>query len=58
MDILKGICKFEKYSTSEYKDWAIDAPADFFGHVLDDWKKGQKGVTDVELIAVKKAGQS
>ncbi len=56
--ILKGICKFENDSLSEYKDWAVDAPADFFEQILDDWKKGQKGVTDVELIAVKKAGRS
>jgi hypothetical protein len=54
--ILKGICKFENKSISEYKDWAVDAPPEFFEQVLDDWKKGQKGVTDEELIAVKKAG--
>jgi len=58
ISILKGICKFENDSTSEYKDWTVDAPQDFFEHVLDDWKKGQKGVTNVELIAVKKAGRS
>lgn len=56
--ILKGICKFENDSLSEYKDWAVDAPADFFEQVLDEWEKGQKGVTDEELIAVKKVGRS
>jgi len=56
--ILKGICRFEKDSLSEYKDWAVDAPADFFEQVLDDWKKGQKGVTDEELREVKKMAMS
>ena len=52
--ILKGICEFENESTSEYKDWAVDAPAEYFERVLDEWKEGQKGVTDEELRAVKK----
>ena len=56
--ILNGICRFEKDSTSEYKDWAVDAPPEFFGEVLDDWKKGQKGVTDEELREVKKTAMS
>ena len=56
--ILKGICKFENKSTSEYKDWAVDAPTECFEQVLDEWKKGQKGVTDEELREVRKAGKS
>ena len=48
--ILKGICKFEKESTSEYKDWTVDAPAEGFGWVLDEWKERQKGVRDEELM--------
>lgn len=55
--ILKGICRFEKESTSEYKDWAVDAPAESFDWVLDEWKEGQKGVTDEEVREVKKAGR-
>jgi len=54
--ILRGICSFEEESTSEYKDWAVDAPAEFFGWILDGWKKGQKGVTEEEERDVKKAG--
>ena len=56
--ILRGICRFEEESTSEYKDWAVDAPAEFFGWVLNGWKEGQKGVTDEELEEVKKAGRN
>jgi hypothetical protein len=55
---LKGICRFENESTSEYIDWALDAPAEYFEWVLDEWKKGQKGVTDVELREVRKMARS
>lgn len=55
--ILRGICSFEEESTSEYKDWAVDAPAECFEWVLDKWKEGQKGVTDEEMRDVKKAGR-
>lgn len=42
MGILKGIYRFEKESKSKYKDWAIDAPGEYFEMVLDVWKKGCK----------------
>jgi hypothetical protein len=38
MGILKGIYLFEKESTSQYKDWAVDAPKDFFSRISRDWK--------------------
>ena len=57
MGILRGICSFENESTSEYKDWAVDAPQEFFEQVLDEWEKGQKGVTDEEVKSVKKTGK-
>ena len=50
MGILKGIYKFEKESNSEYKDWAVDAPKDFFRSILSDWKKGCKNKKDVQEI--------
>lgn len=37
--ILKGIYDFHKDSSTEYKQWAVDAPSEYFGVVLDDWKK-------------------
>ncbi len=40
--ILKGINQFGKESTSQFKDWAEDAPDEFFERVLDDWKKACK----------------
>jgi hypothetical protein len=51
--ILRGTYKFEKESTSEYKDWAVYAPAECFGWVLNEWKERQKGVTDEELREVR-----
>ena len=35
----------------------MDAPAESFDWVLDEWKEGQKGVTDEEVREVKKAGR-
>ena len=39
MGILKGIHRFDTESTSQFKDWAEDAPDDLFDRILDDWKK-------------------
>jgi hypothetical protein len=41
--ILKGIYDFHRESSTEYKDWAVDAPGEFFGRVLDEWKSLFKG---------------
>lgn len=41
--ILKGIYMFHNESATEYKDWAVDAPAEYFDLVLDDWKRLFKG---------------
>lgn len=42
MGILKGIRQFDEESTSQFKDWAEDAPGGIFDRVLDDWKKACK----------------
>ena len=31
----------------------MDAPTEFFGWVLDEWKKGQKGVTEEKVREVR-----
>ncbi len=41
--ILKGIYEFDKDSATQYKEWAVDAPAEYFAYILDDWKKLYKG---------------
>ncbi len=50
MGILKGIYKFDTESTSEYKDWAVDAPSGLFEQVLDEWKEGQKSPEDIAEV--------
>lgn len=37
--ILKGIYDFDAESTTEFKEWALDAPSEYFGEVLNDWKR-------------------
>jgi hypothetical protein len=39
LGILKGIHDFQWSSRTEFKDWAVDAPADFFWVYLEEWKK-------------------
>ena len=39
MAILLGIYKFEKESKSEYKEWTVDAPAEYFDIMLNKWKE-------------------
>ena len=36
--LLKGIYDFDEESATQYKEWAMDAPAEYFGLVLKDWK--------------------
>ena len=36
--ILKGIHDFDRESMTEYKQWAVDAPGEYFGQVLNEWK--------------------
>jgi hypothetical protein len=47
MGILKGIYDFHKESSTEYKDWAIDAPGEFFSIILDDWRESTKKRKDL-----------
>lgn len=51
MGILKGIYRFEEKATSEYKDWAVDAPGEYFYMVLDDWKKDCKNLEHLNEMA-------
>ena len=40
---LKGIYDFHRDSSTEYKEWAVDAPGESFGRFLDGWKSLFKG---------------
>ncbi len=39
LGIIKGVYDFHWYSKNEFKDWAIDIPAEFFGEYIGEWKK-------------------
>jgi len=49
--ILKGIYKFEKDATTEFADWAVDAPHNYFDVVYDKWKKKHKDQDDIKEVA-------
>lgn len=42
MGILMGLYKFEKEATTEFQDWAVDEPHEYFVQVLDEWMNGNK----------------
>ncbi len=42
MGILKGIDQFEQEATTEFKDWAVDAPNENFIQVFEEWRKDNK----------------
>ena len=50
LGILKGIYKFEKAATTEFADWAVDAPHNYFEVVHDKWKKKHKDKDDIEEV--------
>ena len=39
LGLLKGIYDFRWSSQTEFKDWAVDAPAEFFWAYLEEWMK-------------------
>lgn len=39
MGILRGIYRFDKESNSQYREWAEDAPPEYFDMVLKNWKR-------------------
>jgi len=47
MGILKGVYDFDKESSTEYQDLAIDVPGEFFSVVLDVWQEGSKNRKDL-----------
>ena len=50
MGILQGIHYFETESKSEYKDWAVDAPGEFFVSVYREWAKGTKSKKEIAEV--------
>jgi len=50
MGLLLGLYRFEHESTSEFKDWAGDAPSIFADAVVDTWKAGSPSRPDVKAV--------
>jgi len=50
MGILKGIRCFETESESEFKNWAIDAPGEYFVSTYRDWKKEARNKKEVAEV--------
>ena len=50
MGLLKGIHAFETESTTEYKNWAVDAPGEYFVRIYGEWKKETKRKKDITEV--------
>jgi hypothetical protein len=50
MGLLLGLYRFDHESTSEFKDWAPDAPSNFAWAVVDAWKAGAPSRADVKAL--------
>ena len=52
MGILKGINMFEREATTEFKDWAVDAPYENFIQVFEEWRKENNNPKNLEEMDV------
>jgi hypothetical protein len=50
MGILKGIWRFERESTSEFKDWAVDAPGENMVRIFEEWKRKSNNPKDIKEV--------
>ena len=48
--LLLGFCRFHHESTSEFKNWAPDAPIIFTEMVVDAWKSGSPNKNDLKAL--------
>lgn len=56
MGILKGIDQFEREGTTEFKDWAVDAPHENFMQVFEEWRNenmNQKNLEEMDEFTKK-----
>lgn len=50
MGLLLGFYQFEHEATSEFKNWAVDAPISFAETVVEAWKDGTPSRADVKTV--------
>jgi len=48
--IIKGIQEYEAESTSEFMEWAVDAPEAFVENVFDEWKNGEPEADEIAEV--------
>ena len=51
LGVLKGIYAFDKDSKTQYKEWAVDAPSEYFAFILEDWRALYKGT--IPMVSMK-----
>jgi len=51
LGILKGIYAFDKDSKTQCKEWAVDAPGEYFAFILGDWRRLYKG--KIPMVSMK-----
>ena len=52
MGLLLGLYRFKCESTSEFKDWAPDAPSIFAEAVMEAWKTGVPCQADIAVLRI------
>ena len=50
MGVLKGVYRFEKESKTQYREWASDAPNEYFYWTLEKWKNDCSAPEDRKKI--------
>jgi hypothetical protein len=48
--IIKGLWMYEAGSSSDFSGWVVDAPGEYVGTVVDEWKKGNPPSEDIAEI--------
>ena len=48
--IVKGLLRYDRESSSDFKDWVTDAPGEYVDMVVEDWKKGNPSDEDIAEV--------
>ena len=55
--IIRGLWKYEEESSSDIKDWMVDAPGEYIERVVDEWRKGSPDSSDADIAEVMRAAK-
>jgi hypothetical protein len=57
--IVMGLLEYEKASSSDFAGWVEDAPGEYIGTVVEEWKKGNPSSEDIaEVMSIAWGDQS